>query len=132
MAEEFPHTVDGLFSGSYYPVPKPKGLILVLNYSTNAARPQGLAIYGPDKLKYEEWYSTANMPNEKEISESDEGDEIYYLAGFAHYPSSPSGQWIQSKMKYNKPEVGFDDYMNDGDFNDLVVTISYKAITDEN
>lgn len=132
MAEVFPHTIHDLEKGKYSIVVIPIGNTAEFKYNVNADRPQGLAIYDPNNRNIKEYYSTANFPSNESIPSVDY-DEEYYLAGFSFYPApSPNGKWIQSKMKIegnadgHVVHIGFDNYMNDGDYNDIVVDIYFK------
>ncbi|WP_339202088.1 hypothetical protein [Paenibacillus sp. FSL P2-0322] len=128
MADVFPHTIHDLERGKYSIITIPKDKKAEFEYTVNADRPQGLAIYDFNHINIKEYLSTDNFPSNESIQRTDH-DATYYLAGFSFYPAPiPNGEWIQSKMKIESSDghdlhIGFDDYMNDGDYNDIVVVV---------
>lgn len=134
MAEVFPHTIHDMENDTYQMLVIPKDNTAEFTFTVNADRPQGLAIYDYNHKNIKEYISTDNFPSHMRIPYTD-FDATYFFAGFSFYPAPlPNGKWIQSKMKIESSEegrlivgIGFDDYINDGDFNDIDVKIDYVS-----
>ncbi|MCA1295118.1 hypothetical protein LBW89_19070 [Paenibacillus sp. alder61] len=130
MALIFPASLDELARETYVSIDIPAGENRKLTFSVNASRPQGIGIYGPEKLKYTEKYSTSDFQS---IVLHGFNDIIatYCIAGWAFFPTSDGGRWLQSKVRVNEQNVvGFDDFVDDGDFNDLVVEVTATGSSD--
>ncbi|MNO28839.1 hypothetical protein D3C76_187380 [compost metagenome] len=126
MALIFPASLDDLAEGSYVAINIPQKENRMLTFSVNASRPQGIGIYGPEKLKFTEKYSTSDDFKSFTLFGFNDIIATYYIAGWGFFPTSDGGRWLQNKIREIEPNVKvvFDDYMDDGDFNDLVVDIT--------
>lgn len=130
----FPGTLSELSGENHLAIDVPSTQKWILAFSVNASRPQGVGIYDHNGFRYAERYSTANFESIELKPLGGSNTTTYYLTGWAFYPSgAPGGTWIQSEIQetIRNKKISFDDYIKDGDFNDLVIDITISALTDE-
>ncbi|WP_438497148.1 hypothetical protein [Paenibacillus sp. IHBB 3054] len=126
MAQNLPSSLDELNAESYIAIEVPANTNKMLSFSINADINQAIGIYGPEKFKYAERFSNANFDN-LVLHGFNDIFATYYIAGFAFHPTPiPEGKWHQSKVREHEQgvKIGFDDFVEDGDFDDLVVDIT--------